>query len=478
MGCKRGLPTRRDLQCAAFASAATLALIACGGKLAERPGEDAQAAADGAPTTANDSSSPQDASGSPSDSPFAQGDSSLVPDATPPDARVDAASDATIADARLDGGLDAAPDSTDAAPDSTISDTGSEANGPDASAMDASDAAVPDAADADACTVCGSSCVDPTNDPHNCGACGHDCIAGGCVASSCTPFQIATGLTTRARSLAVGSGFLFWTDMPSVHYAPVTGGLGGSLVPTNSCWSWELVVVGSAVYWTCDSFSPPQVMTAGPYLSNPGTFTDGIANTLGYSIATDGTNLYWMYSTPGGQRGLLGCPLPDCAGGPTQLYIGGTPTPLVANNGMLYWSDPDAAQVAACPITGCGSSPTILATGQTSVGSLAVTRTAAYWSALQSGSIPVMICSLPDCGQNPIAFTPPGVSVYALAIDTSNVYWLTWNGLIQSCPLSGCGSAGPRTLTISPNTPVGQMMAVDDAAVYWESGYAIWGVAK
>src|SRR5512138_2215162 len=35
-------------------------------------------------------------------------------------------------------------------------------------------------------TVCGSSCVDVTTDPFNCGACGHSCGLGTCTASQCT----------------------------------------------------------------------------------------------------------------------------------------------------------------------------------------------------------------------------------------------------------------------------------------------------
>ena len=35
-------------------------------------------------------------------------------------------------------------------------------------------------------TMCGSSCVDVTTDPLNCGACGHSCGLGTCTASQCT----------------------------------------------------------------------------------------------------------------------------------------------------------------------------------------------------------------------------------------------------------------------------------------------------
>src|SRR5690348_11683886 len=34
---------------------------------------------------------------------------------------------------------------------------------------------------------CGGTCIDPGSDPQNCGACGHDCLGGGCQGSMCQP---------------------------------------------------------------------------------------------------------------------------------------------------------------------------------------------------------------------------------------------------------------------------------------------------
>jgi hypothetical protein len=38
------------------------------------------------------------------------------------------------------------------------------------------------------CTVsCDGSCTDTNTDPNNCGACGHNCLGGACVAGQCQP---------------------------------------------------------------------------------------------------------------------------------------------------------------------------------------------------------------------------------------------------------------------------------------------------
>jgi len=56
-----------------------------------------------------------------------------------------------------------------------------------------------------------ASCdADLANDPHNCGACGHDCCEGLCQASACLPVQLASG--GEPRGLVLDATHIYWTD--------------------------------------------------------------------------------------------------------------------------------------------------------------------------------------------------------------------------------------------------------------------------
>src|SRR5580704_16226260 len=42
-------------------------------------------------------------------------------------------------------------------------------------------------------TLCGAACVDTMTDPHDCGACGHDCLGAICLSGACRPVVLASG---------------------------------------------------------------------------------------------------------------------------------------------------------------------------------------------------------------------------------------------------------------------------------------------
>jgi hypothetical protein len=61
--------------------------------------------------------------------------------------------------------------------------------------------------------MCSGACVLLTgSDSLNCGACGHSCLNGTCVAGACQPFAIASNLTGLPGPLQLDGANLYWTE--------------------------------------------------------------------------------------------------------------------------------------------------------------------------------------------------------------------------------------------------------------------------
>ena len=73
---------------------------------------------------------------------------------------------------------------------------------------------------------CGSTCVDPSADTHNCGSCAHDCLGQVCASSVCQPQELYTD--SPASAIVVDSTNLYWTvpdeTVNDVWYGPKGGG--------------------------------------------------------------------------------------------------------------------------------------------------------------------------------------------------------------------------------------------------------------
>jgi hypothetical protein len=154
-------------------------------------------------------------------------------------------------------------------------------------------------------TMCGSSCVDVSTDPLNCGACGHVCGLGTCTASHCTCTSSPT-VTMCPNDPATG-----WTCV-DLTTDPLSCGACGHSCGLGTC---------AASQCTC-SASPPTVMLCP---NNPvnGTCIDTASDTSNCGNCGHVCAVYWTSPNVICTNGSCACPLGTytCAGSGIGTWV-------------------------------------------------------------------------------------------------------------------------------------------------------------
>jgi hypothetical protein len=90
--------------------------------------------------------------------------------------------------------------------------------------------------------------ADFASDPSHCGACGIDCLGGGCEAGRCGAVKVVTG--QRPRDVRVVGTDLFWVDELSGQVSRTSlVDAGTQALATNAGSLWTIEVTGTHVYW-------------------------------------------------------------------------------------------------------------------------------------------------------------------------------------------------------------------------------------
>jgi hypothetical protein len=261
---------------------------------------------------------------------------------------------------------------------------------------------------------CGGSCMPVTNDPGNCGRCGHGCQGGACEGGVCQPFSIAKP--------------------------------GG----TPEC----IVVHGGALYWLNNNGPDGMILTAAAD-SGPNAAYSAVVPFLdagiGLCLAVDDTSVYWTFGDTVMSAPLAGSGLTTLAAGQVSSWG------IAVNAAGVYWTDyVTAGGVYEVPLDG-GTITTLASSNN--AGDLAIDDTTAYWAASGSGTI--MKVAL-DGGPPVTVFGAPGP--FGVAVDSTSVYWTASSAVpsgVFSMPLSG--GVSPTTLASENATGI----AVDGTGVYW-----------
>jgi hypothetical protein len=259
-----------------------------------------------------------------------------------------------------------------------------------------------------------------TNDPDNCGACGHSCMGGDCQKSACLPVTIATN-QGRPLGIFVRSDWVFWVnqDRPSVIRARKDGSVINPIVgPADLVHNpFDVVADDTLVYWTqgCPAGSPPTCSADAVVLKKeinggpPAVYMPG----RGY-LAIDGSDVYAADYLPTGMRGSIVTKT-------SALYIETeTLAGLAVQSGLLFWIRQTSQQIVSGKVTGGLDISLIVRTSGRSQG-VAADGNSVYWieDSRRVMRAPIRVVALPVA----LYDAPEAFGDCDIAVDNESIFW-------------------------------------------------------
>jgi hypothetical protein len=331
------------------------------------------------------------------------------------------------------------------------------------------------------CITCGgAACVTLDTDSNNCGACGHTCFGGACVAGACQPVvlldNIADPVTIAVDSQNVyfdyitGFGAVSKTGQLLGQYSTGTGvqlnGVGGMTTDgTNAFFTVWNGVVGE--------WSPSFDITTLYQQPLPGD-SAGIAYNTWDAITAVGSNLYWIQNieTPTTTGAILSAPK---AGGSSPAVVYSTSLPqctsdctalawLVGDANGMFWAERGAAGTVMHSDVGFTSPAAYPIPAQPWINGFAIDATYVYWTTenIDSGGS-VINASVWRIGRDGSGLTQLSTTpdAYDMAVDSSGIY-VTVGSTIYWIPLTGGAPA-----IFASNAGATWGIATDATSVYW-----------
>lgn len=356
----------------------------------------------------------------------------------------------------------------------------------------------------------GGTCGDTTNNPANCGACGHDCLGGTCVASVCQPVLVISNSALLAPyDMLVGDdGFSYFTDGSSdtgaknvarVDKTMVNGTTPELLIDwtANEGYPNQLAIGGGNFYFAVDS------QVANPYYgggivmcplagcpNGQGVSTGGISS---YAVATDGTHVFFgadyadgnfndFYQLHITDMGLKNnSELINGLAGSDYNYID------TDREGGIYYGTGDG--LFKCNAAGCGDAGApLLGAQQLEINEVRYAGDRIYFTSAPFSS-GASVQWVPTAGGTPTFVTTNVNFPLGIVTDANYVYFTDVgnlnnpsDGRVTRCPRDGCGGNDVNAVKLSNGAANGgnpRALAQDTTMLYWGTYTGnIWRVAK
>ena len=334
-----------------------------------------------------------------------------------------------------------------------------------------------------------TGCCFGPSDPANCGACGHDCLGGACVAGVCQPVLLADAEFFPS-TLALDDARIYWANRTDVDYGappasivvramPKAGGAPTTLdtivpgVATSMHREGNYLYFYRSIQWTVKGQawegSVIRMCTDGSCAR-----TDLVSDidNVPWEIALDATRIFYPNSLT---KGMSDIP----KGGGIETQVASFPTfffeRLAVDEQYLYmFAVPNDTVAAHEPVMvlraakDANSSAAPIMKGLIEGGDVLVDADAIYASDTKQ------IYRLPKTG--PSALQPTAIAQSQgkpgyMAQDANRLYWLEFSNYILHTPSSlhwvrkdGTGG-GSMTLAVDASQAPG--LVVDDTSIYW-----------
>ncbi|MGA7122798.1 MAG: hypothetical protein WBY94_22045 [Polyangiaceae bacterium] len=333
---------------------------------------------------------------------------------------------------------------------------------------------------------CSGTCVNTSNDPHNCGSCGHACPGASrgetCANGVCQPYLLTSATAPFALATDGVRVYYLYTDGNGVELAsvPVAGGNATAAVAATGAMC--IGTDGTDVYFAgynsnSPSGSGPGFLSLAPVgtLSavSPVIPVANVQDVVSPLFVDTLTNSIFAYVQSGGiwQEQLRTANAPGLVSG---FGNGAEPTRIVADATQVYWASMGFGSngVYAQPIgvapTGTNYTTLASSANMNAVG-LALQGGNIYYADAAGGSVSrVSTSAVTSPTQLATASSPVD-----LVADLSNVYWIDGSGAtIMKVPTTG----GAATQFASGGNA--NAIAQDAASVYWTNSSGIMRAPK